>query len=128
MQLMISFSSVALTWGTANIGSVSIREGVGRSIGTEAIDKAIDKALHERCSDDREEKKMSANLNQGSAKIYQFPAGGRAALGGRRYGDDKQAADLAASPIAGAAACSESWYHEAAIQEAKPTCKPTWEQ
>jgi hypothetical protein len=62
---------------------------------------------------------MSANLNQGSAKIYQFPAGGRAALGGRRYGD--KPADLAASPIAEAADCSDSWYHEAAIQEAKPT-------
>jgi hypothetical protein len=63
---------------------------------------------------------MSAHLNQGSAKIYQFPAGGRAALGGRGYRDDKQA-DLAASPIAAAADCSESWYHQAAIQEAKPT-------
>jgi hypothetical protein len=63
---------------------------------------------------------MSTNLNQGSAKIYQFPAGGRAALGGRRYGEDKP--DLAASPVAEAAAdCCESWYHEAAIQEAKPT-------
>jgi Protein of unknown function (DUF2735) len=61
---------------------------------------------------------MSANLNQGSAKIYQFPAGGRAALGGRGYGDDKRA-DPAASPIAAAADCSESWYHQAAIQEAK---------
>jgi Protein of unknown function (DUF2735) len=70
---------------------------------------------------------MSANLNQGSAKIYQFPAGGRSALGGRGYRDDKQAADPAASPIAAAADCSESWYHEAAIQEAKPTYKPAWE-
>jgi hypothetical protein len=64
---------------------------------------------------------MSTNLNQGSAKIYQFPAGGRAALGGRHFAEDKPAADLAASPIAEAADCSESWYHEAAIQEAKPT-------
>jgi hypothetical protein len=62
---------------------------------------------------------MSANLNQGSAKIYQFPAGGRAALGGRGYSHDKQA-DLATSPVAAAADCSESWYHQAAIQEAKP--------
>ncbi len=45
---------------------------------------------------------MSANVNQGSATIYQFPAGGRAALGGRRYGEEKRATDLAASPIAGA--------------------------
>ena len=32
---------------------------------------------------------MNTSLNQGSAKIYQFPAGGRAALGGRRYGEAK---------------------------------------
>jgi hypothetical protein len=64
---------------------------------------------------------MSTNVNQGSATIYQFPAGGRAALGGRRYGEDKRATDLAALPIAGAADCCESWYHQAAIQEAKPT-------
>lgn len=64
---------------------------------------------------------MTTNLKQGSAEIYQFPAGGRAALGGRRHGEDKEAVDLAASPIAEAADCSESWYHEAAIREAKPT-------
>lgn len=62
---------------------------------------------------------MRTNLNQGSAKIYQFPAGGRAALGGRRYGEDKAAVDLAA-PIAEAADCYDSWYHQAAIREAKP--------
>ncbi len=33
---------------------------------------------------------------QGSATIYQFPAGGRAALGGRRYGEVRMARDLAA--------------------------------
>ena len=32
---------------------------------------------------------MNTGLNQGSAKIYQFPVGGRAALGGRRYGETK---------------------------------------
>ena len=36
---------------------------------------------------------MNTSLNQGSAKIYQFPAGGRAALGGRRYGETKPAID-----------------------------------
>jgi Protein of unknown function (DUF2735) len=73
---------------------------------------------------------MSANLNQGSAQIYQFPAGGRAALGGRRY-EDRRQADLAASPVAEAADCSDSWYHQEAIREDKPTSKlapkPTWE-
>jgi hypothetical protein len=62
---------------------------------------------------------MATNLNQGSAKIYQFPAGGRAALGGRHGGADRAATD-AAPPIAEACDCSESWYHQAAIQEAKP--------
>ena len=32
---------------------------------------------------------MNSSLNHGSAKIYQFPAGGRAALGGRRYDETK---------------------------------------
>ena len=56
--------------------------------------------------------------SQGSAKIYQFPAGGRAALGGRRYSDAK--ADLAAAPRMNEALCSDSWYHQAAIEDAKP--------
>ena len=30
---------------------------------------------------------MNNGLSPGSAKIYQFPVGGRAALGGRRYGE-----------------------------------------
>jgi hypothetical protein len=70
---------------------------------------------------------MNTSLNQGSAKIYQFPAGGRAALGGRRY-DEVKSAGTPGHPV-NEAACSESWYHEAAIQEAKskPALKPTWE-
>jgi hypothetical protein len=71
---------------------------------------------------------MNTSLNQGSAKIYQFPAGGRAALGGRRYDEVKSVSQLGNYRI-NEAACSESWYHEAAIEEArsKPTSKPTWE-
>jgi hypothetical protein len=61
---------------------------------------------------------MTTSLNQESAKIYQFPAGGRAALGGRRYGETKTT-DIAAA-MAGDSACSGSWYHEAAIQDANP--------
>ena len=64
---------------------------------------------------------MSSSLNLESARIYQFPAGGRAALGGRRY---EEAAVEQASPRVNEAACSGSWYHEAAIQEAKPA----WER
>ena len=61
---------------------------------------------------------MNSSLNHGSAKIYQFPAGGRAALGGRRYEDAKTAPDLVSR--VNEAACSGSWYHEAAIEESKP--------
>jgi Protein of unknown function (DUF2735) len=62
---------------------------------------------------------MNTSLNHGSARIYQFPAGGRAALGGRRYDEIKSAADQS-SPRVNEIVCSGSWYHEAAIQESKP--------
>lgn len=60
-------------------------------------------------------------LNQGSsensATIYQFPSGGRAALGGRRYAEAK--ASLANAPRVNEALCYDSWYHQAAIEESK---------
>jgi hypothetical protein len=59
---------------------------------------------------------MNTSLNQGSATIYQFPTGGRAALAGRRYGETKTT-ELAA-PAVNLADCSGSWYHAAAIQDA----------
>jgi hypothetical protein len=62
---------------------------------------------------------MNTSLNYGSARIYQFPAGGRAALGGRRYEETKTATEVA-SPRISTADCSGSWYHEAAIQESQP--------
>jgi hypothetical protein len=62
---------------------------------------------------------MNTSLNQGSARIYQFPAGGRSALGGRRYDETKAVADLALSRV-NEVAVGGAWYHEAAIQEAKP--------
>jgi hypothetical protein len=65
---------------------------------------------------------MNTSLNHGSARIYQFPAGGRSALGGRRY-DEAKANTEAASRVS-EANCSSSWYHEAAIQESKPA----WER
>ena len=62
---------------------------------------------------------LTTRVNEGSAKIYQFPAGGRAALGGRRYGETRTAvSDLAAA--ANVADSSDSWYHAAAILDAKP--------
>ena len=66
---------------------------------------------------------MNPSLNQRSATIYQFPAGGRAALGGRSLEENKPVTDRTASRV-NEAACSDSWYHEAAIQESKPV----WER
>jgi hypothetical protein len=74
------------------------------------------RVLEHRCFDLRRIK-MNTSLNHGSAKIYQFPAGGRSALGGRRYEETKAGTDR---PQVSEADCSGSWYHEAAIQEAKP--------
>ena len=62
---------------------------------------------------------MNTNLGQGSARIYQFPQGGRAALGGRRYGEAETTKQTA--PDLQPSICSGSWYHEEAIREAKPT-------
>jgi Protein of unknown function (DUF2735) len=61
---------------------------------------------------------LTTRVNEGSAKIYQFPAGGRAALGGRRY--DEAAVSEFAAPAVDIADCSGSWYHAEAIQETKP--------
>ena len=61
---------------------------------------------------------MSANRSQESARIYQFPAGGRAALGGQRY-DEFTRLTVQASPRVNEAACAGSWYHEEAIREAE---------
>jgi hypothetical protein len=61
---------------------------------------------------------MDTSLNHGSATIYQFPVGGRAALAGRRYDEVKTTTDLASSHVS-EIVYGGSWYHEAAIQEAK---------
>jgi hypothetical protein len=66
---------------------------------------------------------MNTSFDHGSAKIYQFPAGGRAAVGARRYDETKTAIDLAASRVSEAAVGS-AWYHEAAIQESNPVREP----
>ncbi|SDS32889.1 DUF2735 domain-containing protein [Bradyrhizobium canariense] len=66
---------------------------------------------------------MNTSVNHGPAKIYQFPAGGRSALGGRRYEGAKATDELASSRL-NEADCSDSWYHQAAIQESKPA----WER
>ncbi|QWG21482.1 DUF2735 domain-containing protein [Bradyrhizobium sediminis] len=62
---------------------------------------------------------MNTSLNHGSAKIYQFPAGGRSALGERRYQETKTATDLASSRVS-EVAVGGAWYHDAAIRESEP--------
>ncbi|CCD98655.1 DUF2735 domain-containing protein [Bradyrhizobium sp. STM 3809] len=57
---------------------------------------------------------MDTNVKEGSARIYQFPRGGRASLA-PRLGETRQIAPSLQPTI-----CSGSWYHDEAIQEAKP--------
>ena len=61
---------------------------------------------------------IKARMNEGSAKIYQFPAGGRSALGARRYGETKAVIEPAELAV-NLADCSSSWYHAAAIRESQ---------
>ena len=60
---------------------------------------------------------MTANSNRGSAKIYQFPAGGRAGVGSRADAA-RLVAEFAASRVA-RVACGSAWYHEEAVQSAE---------
>jgi Protein of unknown function (DUF2735) len=60
---------------------------------------------------------MNTNLNHRSAKIYQFPAGGRSAVGVRRLEEIKPA-DSSSRGIEIVSA--SGWYHDAAILESKP--------
>jgi uncharacterized protein DUF2735 len=62
---------------------------------------------------------MTASLNLGSARIYQFPVGGRSGLGEGRRDETKTATDIASSRVS-EVAVGGAWYHEAAIQESKP--------
>jgi Protein of unknown function (DUF2735) len=62
---------------------------------------------------------MNTGWNHGSAKIYQFPVGGRSATDRRGHEETRNVNDPASSP-ASEVAYSDAWYHEAAIQESKP--------
>jgi hypothetical protein len=74
------------------------------------------------------------SLSYGSAKIYQFPVGGRAALIGRRSSETQSSIDQNAARL-NETICSGSWYHEEAIQESRmeskresnPDSKPGWD-
>ena len=59
---------------------------------------------------------INTGVHEGSAKIYQFPAGGRSALAGRCHDETKSEITAPAVILAD---CSGSWYHAAAIQETK---------
>ncbi len=58
---------------------------------------------------------MTTNYPHQTAKIYQFPIGGRAAAHGLRK-DIKSAAELMAQRTT-PTVCGEGWYHDAAIQQ-----------
>src|SRR6266480_4432501 len=98
---MIFFSSHCVGEGTDDIESSN--------------HKRTSRAHHDTKRFDSRRVAMNTSLNHGSAKIYQFPSGGRAALGDRRYGETKTA-EIAAQPV-NLADCSGSWYHAAAIQD-----------
>ena len=105
---MISFSALCISRCTADMESpVTTRKRVGRTMEVSA-------------SASGETEMMNSSLSHGSAQIYQFPVGGRAALGGRRYGDARLPADHVSFPV-NETICSGSWYHQEAIEEAKPT-------
>ena len=69
---------------------------------------------------------MKSSLSDGSARIYQFPVGGRAGLLGRPYGEARSQIDQT-TLRANETICSGSWYHEEAIQESKFDPKPGWD-
>ena len=62
---------------------------------------------------------MNTSLNQGSARIYQFPAGGRSGVSARRQGETPAPAEIASQRVS-PVAVGGAWYHEAAIEESKP--------
>lgn len=65
---------------------------------------------------------MNTNTNHGTAKIYQFPVGGRRALDARRQQDTRSVADINSEHVF-ESVVGGSWYHEAAIRESEPTRK-----
>jgi Protein of unknown function (DUF2735) len=104
---LISFSALSNSGGGADMGiPVTTIERVGRTMEANALRP-------------RRIAMMNNGLSHGSATIYQFPVGGRAALAGRRYGETRLPADPASLP-ANASICSDSWYHQDAVDDAKP--------
>jgi hypothetical protein len=65
---------------------------------------------------------MSEEIQPKSAQIFQFPVGGRAALGVRRAAHAVRPADLMPARAANVA-CGTCWYHEDAVRDAEPAPK-----
>jgi hypothetical protein len=63
---------------------------------------------------------MNASLNRWSAKIYQFPVGGRSATGRTPLRGDREAPPILLRRASARLRCGGAWYHDAAIQDAKP--------
>ena len=53
----------------------------------------VGRTMEASASDERRDDMMNTSVNQGSAKIYQFPVGGRAALAGRRNSETRTVVD-----------------------------------
>jgi hypothetical protein len=66
----------------------------------------------------KESRTMTQDQSRGSAKIYQFPAGGRAGL--RSHRDDVVATASHASQGIAKVVCGSAWYHEEAIAQDAP--------
>ena len=60
---------------------------------------------------------LNRDSNTRSATIYQFPAGGRTGLDARY--NREAGTNLATAARVNQAICSDSWYHQAAIDESK---------
>jgi hypothetical protein len=104
---LILFSALCVSGRTADMGiPVTTIERVGRTMEAKRFGEGVTAMINN-------------GLSEGSAKIYQFPTGGRAALGGRRYGETRLPADRLSLP-ANETICSGSWYHQEAVDEAKP--------
>jgi hypothetical protein len=65
---------------------------------------------------------MAMAVHEGSAKIYQFPVGGRRGQTAARHEVTQVAAEAAATRLP-KIVVGGSWYHEEAIQEAERAVK-----
>ena len=65
---------------------------------------------------------MTTKTVQGSARIYQFPAGKRMAPGDRSHAAGST--DVPASAPVASGDCGSGWYHDAAIKDARKPRKP----